>query len=449
MGSMEEYRLLETPVSAYLLFNLICTFFCALWLTRLFQTRRHLFLKPSLFVLAITHVFFQWPCFLFAGYVENFLPDPYPLALVIHGYVALGILISTNTGEQSSIDTWHRLPNFSEVPCRSAVFVMGALALFIVAILAIYCAVIPFRETGIYAIFFAPSKYDDLRTTSFNKLPTLLRYAFRLMADVAAPLLASCLALLGAMRWQRRERGMALAFFTAILPLAAINGLTGARYDSVKLLATAFVAIVLFYRVPFRPIRYFSLALAALIPAAIITLLRESQALSVANSIAYLFEHILFHRVLVTPFQVGVWHVQFAQLIEQFGISAIPKLAALVDVAPTIVPLVIGKTYVPHPTFDSFCNGGYLLTYYSYFGAIALPICLSLLFILDGMLCLYRRLSPVLLVPCIATFLMCALELIQTDFTTALLSHGVIFVGPLSLLLEFGLRWSTRRGRQG
>jgi hypothetical protein len=175
------------------------------------------------------------------------------------------------------------------------------------------------------------------------------------------------------------------------------------------------------------------------------TLLRENQQLSLASSATYLFEHILFHRVLVTPFQVGMWYVQFSQLAEQFGVSAIPKLAASMDVAPTIVPYIIGKTYAPHPTFDSFCNGGYLLTYFSYFGPVALPVCLALLFMLDGILYLYQRLSAVLLVPCIATFLMCALELIQSDFSTALLSHGIIFVGVVGVLLELSLRALSRK----
>jgi hypothetical protein len=440
MGSMEEYRLLETPLSTYVLFNAACTIFCAVWLAWLFGTRRHLFLKPSLFLLTITHVFFQWPSFLFAGYVESFLPEPYPISLLIHGYIILGTLISTHTGEKTALEIWGRLPNFADVAPRQMVFVVCLLGAFIGLILVAYCSAIPFSETGIYAAIFAPSDYDVLRTTSFENLPSLLRYAFRLMADAAAPWLASCLALIGTILWRRGKPSFSMMLWATVLPLAAVNGLTGARYDSVKLLATAAAAIIIFHRIPFRPIRYLTVGLAALIPAALLTLLRENQALSLANSFIYLFEHILFHRVLVTPFQVGVWHVQFAQLAEQFGIAAIPKLAALMEVAPTAVPLVIGKIYLPHPTFNSFCNGGYLLTYFSYFGPIALPICLGLLFMLDGILFLYRKLSPLLLVPCIATFLMCCLELIQSDFTTALLSHGILFVPALGLLLHLLFR---------
>lgn len=447
MGSMEEYRLLETPLSAYVLFNAACTIFCAAWLGWLFATRRHLFLKPSLFLLAVTHVFFQWPCFLFSGYVENFLPEPYPMSLVIHAYMILGMLITTHTGERTALKIWHTLPKFADVSPRLVTFITSLLAAFVGLISVAYCSAIPFTETGIYAAIFAPSEYDTLRTTSFENLPTPLRYAFRLMADAAGPWLAACLAILSAICWQRRNLVRSAVFFAAVLPLAAVNGLTGARYDSVKLIATAAAAIIIYHKIPFRPLRYLTVALAALVPAALITLFRENQAFSFANSLAYLFEHILFHRVLVTPFQVGVWYVQFSQLAEQFGISAIPKLAALVDVAPTTVPLVIGKIYVPHPTFNSFCNGGYLLTYYSYFGPLALPICLGLLFMLDGMLLIYRRLSPVLLVPCVATFSMCALELVQTDFTTALLSHGIIFVGVLGLLLQLAVHLQSGSSR--
>lgn len=448
MGSMEEYRIFETSITPFLLFNAAGTLSCAVWFISLFVSKRYLFVKPSMFVLSATHIFFQWPSLLFAGYVEVFLPDSLGLSLFVHGYVLIGLLISSNTAERISLDIWNSLSQFWQTPKNSLTIVTCALGGTIGSILIAYFCVVPFNATGIYAAIFDPSKYDDFRTASFENLPTVLRYGFRLMADAACPILAGVFASIGATCWRRRKLSVVLVCLAGVFALAILNGITGARYDSVKLLAASILAVAFLHHLPFQPFRLAFLTLAILVPAALMTLLRENQALSLTNSLSYLFDHILFHRVLVTPFQVGVWYVQFSQLVEQLGISAIPKLAALMEIDSTVAPAIIGKIYVPHPTFESHCNGGFLLTYYSYFGAIAFPICVALLLALDSMLYLYRFVSPSLRAPCLAASLMCTLDLVQTDYTTVLLSHGVFFVVLLGIVVEIFMRQIQRRLNQ-
>lgn len=444
MGILEDFSLADTNLSLFVTLNGGLTVLCAFWFIYLFLYHRYLFIKPSIFLLSATHIFFQWPLCIFSGYIEVFLPEPYTLSLLVNTYVIVGLAISSFTLRALSQQIWE---NISVSPLCSALVLKFSIILliaFVILTIGIYCSIIPFSKTGLYALLYSPNEYDNLRTSSFKDLPTFMKYAFSFLVGGIAPLLGALFAILANYWWQQKRYFMVIVSVLVIVILTALSSITGARYNAVKLLATAGLAILLIRKLPFYPLRYTIGTLSLLTPAAMFTLFREGREISLINSFKYLIDEILIHRVLVTPLQVGMWHVQFAQLRDYFGAAAIPKLAALFSIDPMQVPIFIGRMYLPHPTFESHCDAGYLLTYYSYFGMMSLPISIALLFALDLILPIYKRLSSALLVPCIAATALAMLEFIQSDYTTVLITHGFILI-PLTC---FGIELIAKYNRE-
>src|SRR4051812_40097429 len=73
-----------------------------------FRRNRYLFLKPSILVLFWYHVFFEWPACVYAAYYERALPNPYAFCLLLHGFVLIGLLVSTNTLHNSAEEVFRR-----------------------------------------------------------------------------------------------------------------------------------------------------------------------------------------------------------------------------------------------------------------------------------------------------------------------------------------------------
>src|SRR5262245_24345116 len=59
-----------------------------------YRWKRHLFVKPSMMLVALHHILVQWPLAVIANFTEDFVPQPWSAALLVHGFVIIGLALS-------------------------------------------------------------------------------------------------------------------------------------------------------------------------------------------------------------------------------------------------------------------------------------------------------------------------------------------------------------------
>lgn len=441
---MNPFVVEALQLSTYVVIHWAFTVATSLWLLRIFRSRRYLFVKPSMVILGYVHVFFQWPAALNATHFERFLPDPYSLVVAVHGAALLGLVVAVNTHDRSARMMWDRLLTHGGRIGKVALRTTVLLAVVAGGVVAMYLSVVPFTETGLYAIFKNPALAALARENSLKLLENrTLAYAFIIMTSGIAPLLAVLLALAARQGMKTRSPVKVLMASAALAALLIAVSLTGARGFSVNLIAVAAVALVLCSRLPGLSLRLIGGVALVLAPAVVLTVLREGQSAGPGIILEYLLEGVV-QRVFVAPLEVGAWYLHYAQEHGALGVAAIPKLATWLGIAPLDAPNLIALRYSPYISGPDTASAGagYLLTYVSYFGTPAIVLTVGGVWLTDLALAVYRRLDNELLLPCVASCTIAALAFISADYSTVWISHGfgVILVVSLILSRIFGRR---------
>lgn len=414
----------------------------SIWIAVTYRRNRALFVKPSMLVLLWSHVFFQWPASIYASYYEAVLPNPYALALLLHGFVLTGLLVSTQTFHESAEEVFHRLklPQPTRITLPTVL-----LGIYCIGVVAAYLMVVPLTSTGLYVILTHPALAATAREDSLKLISSApLRYAYQIMANAAAPLLAVNLALGGFRAARARKLIWTLVNAALFFMLALIASLPGNRGTAAKLLLVVALAQFLLRGLPFRPFAALAGITAILTPAVLITVLREGKEFSGGLFFSYLTEGI-FNRVFVVPVNVGTFYIHYAQVYGPFGIAGVNRLASVLGVDPIRAANVIGNLYTYSGIESVSANAGFLFTYYGYFGILSLPLSLAGLWLLDIALPIYLRLDRRVLLPTVAAASMASLAFISSEYTTVLVTHGFAIILVLGLLLTSCLRLSSDR----
>jgi hypothetical protein len=407
--------------SMYVAMNLVLTLATAFWLATLFRTRRYLFVKPSMMLLGWTHLFFQWPAAIYARYYELALPDAYSLVLLLHGFVLLGLLVSSRSFDLDARIVFQRV---TEEDSPGSVSISLLLLSYCAIVVSTYLSVVPFTSTGLYVMASNPVLAAVARENSLKLITSApVKYLYTTMVTGVAPFLVVLLAMSGR-RFSRRGNAFGVFFVvTAILAVLLASSLAGARATVLNLLLAIAIAFFFLRGLPFRPARFLLTAAVLLIPPVIITIVREGKSVEFDLFVTYLSNDI-FRRAFVMPLHVGIFYVHYAETVRTFGISAVPRLAGMFGIPAVDATNLIGNVYAYSGIDTVSAGAGFLFTYYSYFGMWALPISLAGLWLLDLAVPLYRLLDPRLLVPTLSAASFSTINFISADYTTVWLTHG-------------------------
>jgi hypothetical protein len=134
--------------------------------------------------------------------------------------------------------------------------------------------------------------------------------------------------------------------------------------------------------------------------------------------------------------ETGLWHVHYAQTHGLFGIQAIPRLAALVNIPPLNVPNFIAINYATDVLESASANTAYVYAYYSYFGMGSFIFSLISLWLLDLTLIVYRRISDLLLLAVVASISVTTMAFASTEYTIALITNGFLLLLFVSWIVD-------------
>jgi hypothetical protein len=436
----------------FLLANVACTGFVTLALARIHREQPHLFLKPSILLLAYTHALFQWPLAIRSFHYFETLTDPWALAVLVHGFALTGLLLSVRLAAKPARMLWHRVGEWGTLRDDAELDRwIRVLAVAATAGIGVYLAYVPLDRTGLWALLFDPAHAPEIREESLKLLKDAVpRYVFSLTTTSVAQLLIALLVvrfIARPRRWLETITGLAIAAAMALFVMLA-----GEKSRVVYLLLVAAAAVLWHARLRIRVRTLALLGGVAFAAVATMILLRMEP-----DSFAELLRLIpvsiesIATRSLFTPLEVGAWYVQYAQTNGTFGIAGIPRLAGLFGVAPVDVPNVVGLAFAPlHYGVNKVgylatisASVGYLFAWYAYFGAASLIASVALLLALDVCVPLLLRVTPTLLLPGMAVITFQTLMFAQSDYTVTWVSHGLGFTLLLLLVLSHARRFAT------
>jgi hypothetical protein len=343
--------------------------------------------------------------------------------------------MATFTFGQTAAIVWQRITDSSLLEkCKSTKTIVFITA-FVVGIVVFYLSYVPFTSTGLYAIFMEPSLAGEARERSLKLLDNrTLQYAYSLMVSSVAPLLAVMLSL-GVIRELSKNNFFKLSVYVFLfLFLVIAVSMTGARISAVNLFIVIIMAFFFHKGLPFKPLKFFLLLFFLLLIPAVYSIMREGKAISVGILPEYL--GYLIRRTFVTPMDVGSWFVHYSQTNGTFGVSAIPKVSAILGIDAINAPNLIGLTYTNTVVKSTTAGAGYLFAYYSYFGIGSIILSSLGLWFLDVALLVYNRLSNVMILPCVAAVSLSVLSFISSDYTVVWITHGFGIILLLSWLLD-------------
>lgn len=433
---VEEFNIFETNITIFEILNWALSISSTLWVFYVYFKKRYLFIKPSILLLCYSIIFFSWPATVLAGYYEEFLPDPYVFAALIHGYVLFGLLISTHTLHESSRVVWSRVTGGGLLDLKFDTRVIFLLAGMVVVTIAAYLSYHPFSATGLYAIFINPAASAMAREESLKLLESkTIKYTYSLMSSSVAPLLAVMLSFIFLKSIKEARFGVSAVSCLLIAGLFFTVSLTGARVPSVNLLMAMAIAVIFRAGIPFKPAKFILVGALILSPAILISIFREGR--GVGFSIYVEFFRYVVNRVFVIPLDVGSWYVHYTQTEGFFGIAGIEKLALFLGIDTFDIPNFIGVRYAEEGLSTISATSGYLFSYYSFFGLPSILLSLAGLFMLDVAVYVYRRLTPYVLLPCISAVSLSTLAFISSNYTTVWLTHGFGVILVLSLAVNW------------
>lgn len=416
----------------------VCTF---LVFAYAYLRRRHVFVKPSIWVLFFLHLFIQVPSTVAYPYIFHFLPDPWEFALLLHGFVATGVLVSVFFGTRAARITWERITSRRVFRVETTGRLTVVLALLVAVTLGRYLSSVPLEETGLYAIVTNPAFATAAREESLKLLTDpVTRYGYALLMSCFAPLLAG---FLGFRLLQDRGRFDAAISVGVILLLTLAVTLSGSRAPSVKLLLGVVLVWMFHRRLRLRLGWLLLLGITFISLPTLLTLLREGRAITWSLFADY-FVDIVAGRVFWTPTEVASWYAHYAQTHSDPGLMGITRLARLVGEDGTNFGNRIGLLYSESTVVTIQANSSFLFSHYIYFGLISLPFSLLGLWLIDLASLVYARLSDSVLLPTVATMSVAATAFGRTEFTTVFLTHGfgVLLLTALALTFLGRLRVS-------
>jgi hypothetical protein len=403
-------------------------------LLRIYWRHPFLFVKPSIQLLTYSHIFYQWPLAISSGNYAIFLPDPYVLSFLVHGYEFIGLLIVSQTVHAEARSVWARVTanplaaDANDPASEVSLLLFGTL---LVTGIVIYLCYVPPTETGLYAVLFTPELASVARENSLKLLSSPIpKFVYSFSTAAVAPLLAAMLVIRAFGYFDSWQWGKASVSVAALCGIVVVVSLTGARSGPVNILVLSFLVFLWRKRLRLPLWGWLAALTTVLAPAIMMTLLREGRGIADALD---LVSNIL-GRVFTVPFEVGVWYVDFVQLNGFFGPAAVPKLAWLLGIEAINAPNIIGLEYAFQPLSSISATAGYLFTYYSYFGPLGLILAIFGLCLLDVAVVIMARIPSHLALPCLAAITLTGFMFVQSDYTVVWVTHGFGLLLALSFL---------------
>ena len=402
--------------------------------------------KPSMQFIIAANLLLQWPMALMQDRIFEGIDSPGIVAV----WIALPLLAALTwipfVGGPTSVAVRARarIRTVDRVTYAASLRILRILWVGIGVVTAWYLATVPITSTGLYVILTNPALAALAREDSLKLLTNKpLVYAYLGAALVLCPVACALSLRLIRAAWHERHMGSAVVMLASFGAALAVASLSGARSFPARVILIAVLSVWFESGMRVSLFRLIAIPSVVLIPIGLLTVLREGKAADVATVAEYVGGAVT-DRMLLVPSQVGVLHLRYAQDRGDFGIAAVPKLAAIAGVAPVNPANIVGRYYFKDSGPTTFSNASFLFTYISYFGFAGVLLNILLVGALEWTMLVLSRTGPTLLAPMLAFFAVANVGYLSADYSTVLMSNGIF----LAALLAITGTWLVREGAE-
>lgn len=426
--------------------NFFFSFLSACYFCYLFKINRYLIIKPSFLLLLYTFLFFQLPLPFYAYECEKFLPNPYILVLIVHGFVLLGLFLTSFSFVPQAQDIWRKLSentknNYIESDYNK--FLNYVFSLVCVSFL-IYCCYVNLKDTPL-VLLLNGGGIDDITLARESTLKTLNsslpKYAYAILRSCFAQFVIAFGSYILYFFW-KAKRYIDTSFCLFMILISILFSLVVLNKSILGIFLVSIAFNIILANI-YRPYMAFLWIIFGILSAFIASIFLTG---IVHLSVSDFFSSVLpvFDRVFAIPLKVGTWYIHYEQTNDFIGIASIPKISKLMNIEPINLPNFIGKiygaTYCGHEVLSSYsANAGFIFNNHLSFGIIGFPISLLMLFSLDIALPLMRRLPKNYLIPFISVLGTQLLSFTASDYGVCMVTHGY----GISLLIMY--LWVSRK----
>ncbi len=445
-------------MEVFFLLNVLICITTGILLATFIRKYRFLLVKPSLLYLLFFFLLIQIPATIYSGTTFTKLDNWYDYFLLTQMYPLAGVVVTLFTFHDAAELAFNRINN-KKVSINPVI--VGAYCVLLVFIVSSYLFYVGFSNTGIYAILFESTAGQAAlaREESLKLLDSpAIKYLYTLLGSAVSPVLLVMLSLHVGDGWGKINQFMGT--ITGILGILLCFGaiiFPGHRWGPMLMILTIFMAFL--YRSGFHSIRwshFLGITCTLIVVMVTLSVMREGvdfSSLGLQGTFSYFFQiddifdieswskkgvfWSVSYRVLLDQMKSGWDYARYVAEYGYWGIQAIPKLAYLVGVDSVNVANELHNYYYPTSLIKSGSyTTGFVFAYYSYFGIGAVIVSTVFLWLLDSILILYSLLDDSLLLPVVATVAVASLSLIGAEYTTALLTHGVLS----SIVIALGIQ---------
>jgi hypothetical protein len=396
--------------------------------------RRHWFLQPSLLIMSVVVVRIQLPSLFFTTWAVEYLPRPWDFAAMTQFFPLLYLIaaIPLSNAKDSML---RELATRMKAQLLSAEVWPKPLLLFCFAMsvltIALHCIYLPFRESGLYAVFADPLGIDTARAATWQVIDNRLvgymlgwgYYVFGVLLVFGAsitlftqlnrifqsPFLLLCLGVGFVTLTYTANRG-GFALFTLML----LGGFLCARR---RMPTKKSILVVL---------------IATLAMPAYVTLMREGRSWNIQQNLEYI-NNIFLHRIMEVPTQMGMLYIYDAQVVGYSGAGGFRLFAQMTGQVWEPMQEKIGNEYL---YAGQYCNAMAAFEYYKIMGLFGLVFSVVFILCLDLFLFLLR-IPGMAVLPFCVFFALKGIQCSETTFTVLLLSGGMIFVPVIAFFSRF------------
>ncbi|MBY0500556.1 MAG: hypothetical protein K2P93_00955 [Alphaproteobacteria bacterium] len=439
----------EFLLDGYTTLNLLLTAITLFFIVYIFLYKRYLVVKPTFLFLIYAFIFWQVPFTYLSYECEKFLPDPYALLVMIHGFMFIGLFLTSRLFIPQTQEVWHNLIRHNNkidiIESNYNLFICVLLGLILICSI-VYFSYVSFEDTPIMLSFKGADTNTIImaRESALKTLESFLpKYAYTILRSCLA-ICVVCFSGFALIQSFKEKSYMLLFLYSVAILLAILFSSVVFNKSTFSLLLIGFFLNYIWWNIQ-SSFKVFIgggfIIVAAIILAVLVSSIGYYHSLDLIAATIW----PMINRTFIVTFKVGTWFIHYAQVNGFIGISAFPKLAVMLGEEQIYLPNFIGKLYAPlyfnHEVLSSVAaNAGFIFVNYVAWGLAGLPISLLMFVSLDVALLIMKRLSRMFLIPFLSVIGILLISFTSSTYGASLISHGylisIIIVGLWSYRIE-------------
>ncbi len=402
----------------------------SLTLVFLYLTKKYYFVKPSIIFIAFFNVFLQWPAVYYYQLIESSLSSSRFGFILMFSLAPCSALLISLLFQQSARKVYREL----DAPMRFPPAVKWLLLLCILLGPIIYFQYVSIYQTGLVSILRGDtfSESSLIREQSLKMLPALPRY-FHAMSTRVFSFLFIVILIDEISRYSGFYIKVWKIFIISLMILFTVLFLAIDGSRAPGALVFMYILFFLVFRGKIKlgrmlNLKYVSVFLMIIgIPATLEYMRADSK--DVLGTMNTFIDRLFYIRL-----ESGILNIKYSEIYGNWGVAAMGNLSSLFGVKGVNVANFVASMEYFGPVQSGLANASFIMTYYAYFGILAVPLSVGLILLLDGALWFVaNKVRSNLFAFAVVGYTMAIYGLVDADYTTIFITQGLL----ISLLLMY------------